>query len=65
MDNNTVNPASVDQAARALIFQLASAVAANFDTARSLGYPDLMRTLTEFVVRPSRACEKGAAGPNR
>lgn len=63
MDNDTVNPASVDQAIRALIFQLASAVAADFDTARSLGYPDLMRTLTEFVSRSGRACEKGTAGP--
>lgn len=41
----------VDQAARALIYTLASALASNFDEARRLGYTDLLLVTTNVVTR--------------
>jgi len=52
MNNNTMNSAAVDQAARALAHALASAIAADIDEALRRGYGDLLLVVTDFVTDP-------------
>lgn len=54
MNNDSMNYASIEKTAGALIFQLCTAMANDFDTARSRGCGELLLAATAFVTRVHR-----------
>ncbi|HEX7323286.1 MAG TPA: hypothetical protein VF299_10255 [Mycobacterium sp.] len=59
-NNTTTNSAAVDQAVRALIHALASAIAADTDGALHHGYGDLLLAVMHLAARPG-LCSWGTA----
>lgn len=64
MNKNTMNSTAVDRAAGALIHALASAMAADLDTALGVGYGEMLRIVTAFSTN-SRRVNGNAATSNR
>jgi hypothetical protein len=62
MNNNTMNSAAVDQAARTLVHTLAAAIAENTDEALRHGYGDLLLIVTDFVTGRGCPHPRGTGG---